>query len=46
MKVSEANERIGDLFWLIFKVIVLGAVLVAVAVQGFHYVRFIIKGGL
>lgn len=46
MKVSEANERIGDLFWLIFKIIVLGAVLIAVAVQGFHYVKFILSRGV
>lgn len=45
MKISEASEHIGDLFWLVFKVIVLGAVLIAVAVQGFHYIKFVVSKG-
>lgn len=44
MKLNEASERIGDLFWLIFKILVLGTVLIAVALNGFRYLKFILGG--
>jgi len=46
VKVDALSERVGELFWLIFRILILGAVLVAVAVQGFHYVKFVIRGGI
>jgi hypothetical protein len=42
MKSEELNKQISDMFWIAFKILVLGSVLVAVAVQGFRYVQFII----
>jgi len=46
VKVRELSEQVGDIFWLVFRILILGAVLVAVAVQGFRYVKFVIRGGV